>query len=133
MNISARKNELYESIVMAYDSNELPSKKRAVFYTSVLKENAEYYEVMNSINKYCEATINVVYYINDKFPVMILEYNGKYQDFYYTSDNCWNILSKTNPNVTWKSKKLNVSTPTFLIDNFAEGNLLGFFEDAEVL
>ena len=124
------KEDLFNYIKDAATCGELPSKMRAVFPMTVLKNNCNYEELLNSKKRYAEATVNVIYFDDsDIYPIMIISgWNNLYQDFYY--DNCWKILSTTNPEQDWVKLGLRPEVPDDLVDNFAAGNLVGYLEDA---
>lgn len=124
------KDNTYDLLKESAEYNELPSKKRAVFYMNILKNNANYYELLNSTKRYADATVNVIYFNDtDAVPILIIEgYKDKFQDFYY--NNGWKILSESNPVTEWAEKGITLSIPNYLIDNFAKTELVGFFEDA---
>lgn len=124
------KDNTYDLLKESATYNELPSKKRAVFYMSILKNNANYYELQESSKRYADATVNVIYFNDtDVVPILIIEgYKDKFQDFYY--ENGWKILSENNPETDWVNKGITLSIPDYLINNFAKAELAGFFEDA---
>ena len=119
------------SIKEASECKELPLRMRAMFYMPILKKNCNYYELLESSEKFAEATVTVISYDeSDTCPVMIISgYNGKYQDFYYDGC-CWKLLSNKNPIKDWEKKGLSITPPEYLVNDFAKRDLVGFMNDA---
>lgn len=69
--------------------------------------------------------VNVVFYVNypeTRMTVIIVEDNGEYQDFYYSSSqNCFKPLSETEddsgmtPEEQWSNEDIEADCPDFLI------------------